>query len=129
MALWRRVLVALTVVAVGLQSYAVQTHMHLLATAEAGVPYHDGKAPNWASRADIQRIGVPAKQNNNAPGDDSSNCPLCQEFFVAGNYVAPAAIAVLPPTLNVAPVVLETPAVSYASVNSHIWQGRAPPTV
>jgi hypothetical protein len=126
-AVWQRVLLALTLIAVGFQSYALQTHIHLPEAVDARFAPQDGKAAQFASRADSGRLSASSKQNKTAPADDPANCPLCQEYLTAGNYVAPAAIAVLPPNLNVSAVALETRAVTYASVISHIWQGRAPP--
>lgn len=106
---WRSLIALAVLVAFGLQSFLVQTHLHNLPLS-------------------LQTMGATAA----VPGDtkaplDPDKCYLCQEFLHYGSYVTPAAVAVLPPSAAVSllPLVLAPAAVKRAV--SHNWMGRAPP--
>jgi hypothetical protein len=107
--LWRRFLVALTLLAFAQAGYVTQTHIHpaALASRAAGETSHN-KAPSR---------------------DDPQHCPICQEYLVAGAYLTPAPV-VLP--LPVAGAVLNIVApreFPFLVTISHAWQGRAPPRI
>jgi hypothetical protein len=107
--LWRRVVIALTLLAFAQQSYLTQTHIH--------VP------PALAGEA---RSGF--NGHGNAPSrDDPAHCPLCQEILLAGAYVTPVAIAILPPVLAVFLPAISRRELPFIDAASHDWRGRAPP--
>jgi hypothetical protein len=109
----RLVLTLLMLLSFLTQGYLVQTHIHGLPTAFA---------------ADSVKQTVSQSPNGSLPGDDDqATCLLCQEFVQAGNYLTPAAIAVLPPFMAVRVIAVETLAVIAAKPTSHNWRGRAPP--
>ena len=101
----------LALVTFGFQSYLVQTHIH-------GLPLSVVASDQHASSASSQR----------APIDRGElKCPLCQDSVRAGNYLLPAAISALPPTLVVGAILVNTTSPSASKAISHIWQSRGPP--
>jgi hypothetical protein len=97
-------------VAFGLQSFLVQTHLHYLPLS-------------------LQPMGVATAA---APGDakaplDADKCYLCQEYLHGGSYLTPAAIAVLPPSAVVSLLPLALVSTAPKRAVSHNWMGRAPP--
>jgi hypothetical protein len=115
----------LMLVAFALQSYVTQTHIHFAGhVVTGGFTFPDDGSKIGKALGAAQDQGDHDKY---PPGDDPANCPICQEMLYAGHYVAPAAIAVLLPTLairTIARVDAELPVVSSVS---HIWQVRGPP--
>jgi hypothetical protein len=118
----------LGLVAVALQSFVVETHIHVpqasfrvqpisliaLAAASAGV----------ASVASDQ-TGAPTDQY--PINRDPANCPLCKELTHSGQYVSSASVLVtLPFPVTVNFIVFREIAPSRFAA-SHTWQGRAPP--
>jgi hypothetical protein len=126
--IWARVAFTLTLAAFTFQSFAIQTHVHFAPAIEASFADAAGTPSKWAAATDKHQTVVPARQHKNAPDDDSANCPLCQEYLYAGNYVAPAVIALLLPPADESAVVPETRSVPRAATVSYSWYGRAPPT-
>jgi len=117
MAVWRRLLLALTLLAFGLQSYVTQTHIHFEPRIAA---LFDGGAKAASAGKHQDRDRYPANE-------DPANCPLCQEMLYAGHYVAPTAIALWLPTLSISTIAIVVRAPSHFDAVSHIWHGRAPP--
>ena len=108
-ALWRRVVLVLSVLAFVQASYVTQTHIHIPAVPAGTVtvvqPGH-GKAP------------LP---------DDPAHCPICQEYLLSGAYFIPPPI-VLPLPESVAITLASVVHVShFVAAFSHSWYGRAPP--
>ncbi len=94
------------------QSFVTQTHMHVGNFAvTAGVVVETGKAPGKTSPLD----------------NESTNCLFCQEMLHAGQFITPAAAAILLPMefVSIVPVRVEHPI--FADAASHGWQSRAPP--
>jgi hypothetical protein len=111
-----RALVLLTLAAFVLQGYLVQTHIHF---SKADGP----------SAADIYDA-VQGTAHHKAPSkDDPANCPLCQQFAAAGQFVTPAAAATLLPSFSVSVIEFVVVAANLVPAASHSWQGRAPPRV
>lgn len=107
----------LALFAFSVQSYITQTHIHLAPQQISGVA-GDSKASS------------PAQPHDRYPAnEDPANCPICQEIMHAGQFVTPAAIAVLLPTLaaSTIAIVLDVP-IALRTV-SHSWHGRAPPHI
>jgi hypothetical protein len=115
--------------AVAIQSFVVQTHIH--------IPQY-GRAQTVSlftlvAAAIANSPALAADRNATAPRDkypineDPSNCPLCQEFAHSGQFVASAAALVaLPVTATVHFIPWAEAAVPSFAI-THIWQGRAPP--
>jgi len=114
--------------AVALQSFVVQTHIHvqqpafrtqavsfitLAASSIVGAEYASGQT------------GLPA--DNYPVNRDPANCPLCKELTHSGQYVSSASVlATLPFPVTVNFVVFREIAPSLFAA-SHTWRGRAPP--
>lgn len=114
--------------AVALQSFVVQTHIHvqqpayrtqavslitLAAASIAGADLASGQA------------GIPV--DNYPVNRDPANCPLCKELTHSGQYVSSASVlATLPFPVTVNFVVFREIAPSLFAA-SHTWRGRAPP--
>ena len=72
---WRRFLVASIILALVVQGYATQTHLHK----------QDGSTISAALKA-----GETPRHDNLPANDDPANCPVCQQILHAGQFVAPA---------------------------------------
>jgi hypothetical protein len=110
----KHALVLLTLFAFTAQSYLVQTHIHLPTTDRAIVDLLDGPV-------------TPADHNKAPAKDDPANCPLCQQSAMAGQFLTPAAAAILLPSLSYSVIVVATPASTLFAAVTHIWRGRGPP--
>lgn len=114
--------------AVALQSFVVQTHVHLpqaavhvqpvsfitLLAASAGV-------------ADVALDGTSIPADPYPVNRDPANCPLCKELTHSGQYVSSASVlATLPFAVTVNFIVFREIAPSRFAA-SHTWRGRAPP--
>jgi hypothetical protein len=106
---WRRLLVIFTLAAFAQAGFVTQTHIHPLSTPTNGVSIAQsghGKLP--------------------AP-DDPAHCPLCQEYLLAGVYVAPPPVVLPLPAVAVFQAYLFVRALPRLTAVSHGWHGRAPP--
>jgi hypothetical protein len=124
----RIMVVLLAFLAIAIQSFVIQTHIHISQGAGRGesvslVSLVAAAVTDRASVADDQ--GVP--RDKYPINEDPSNCPLCQEFSHSGQFVASAAVlAALPFTVTVNFIVFEEALPAFIAV-THIWRGRAPP--
>jgi len=122
------VVALLGLLAVALQSFVVQTHIHVqqaafrtqavnLITLAAGSPAVSEQATGQA--------GTPA--DNYPLNRDPANCPLCKELTHSSQYVSSGSVlATLPVTVTVNVIVFREIAPSRFAA-SHTWRGRAPP--
>lgn len=109
-----RALVFLTLAAFTMQGFLTQTHIHAIAK---------GSPP----AVDIFD-GAPAPAGDKAPSkNDPANCPLCQQFASSGQFITPAAAAILLPSLAVSIIDVIVVATQAIQPVSHNWHGRAPP--
>ena len=119
----------LALLAVALQSFVVQTHIHM-GQGSGGIQTisiitaakHIGafSSPDGATKEATPRDRYPINE-------DPSNCPLCQEFAHSGQFVqSVAALAAVPASVSVHFIILSEALPSFFAV-SHSWQGRAPP--
>ena len=109
-----RALVMLTLFAFALSSYVTQTHIHVRPVgAPAAVDLFDGGVSPGKDKA-------PAK-------DDEASCPLCQAFASSGQFVTPAAAAILLPSFSVSVIELVPLTTKLVRSASHAWRGRGPP--
>ncbi len=127
--MWAQVALCLTLAAFAVQSFVIQTHIHFDSRVEAAFAASARAGSRMAALPVNHQSAVPSNPKKNSSSDDPAKCPLCQEYLYAGNYVAPAAIALILPSANVSAIVPETPAAPRVLALSHSWQGRAPPSV
>jgi len=125
----RSVLAFLGILAIALQSFVVQTHIHNPQAAAvlglAQLPSSDAAAGVPKSSPDN---GTTTPRGKFSSGDDTSNCRLCQELFHAGRFIAPSsAVLVVPLILSVWLIVFGHSA-PIPSAGAYIWRSRAPPT-
>jgi hypothetical protein len=125
---WARVALALTLAAFTVQSFLIQTHVHFSPAIEASFADSGGARAKWSAPTDRHVSVVPAREHRDAPDDDPANCPLCQEYLYAGNYVAPAIVMLLLPPADESAVVPETRSLPRVATVSYSWYGRAPPS-
>jgi hypothetical protein len=118
----------LGLLALAIQSFVVQTHIHN--PAENFVPSLSGithVASNLATKASASNPDTTPHDKFPAD-DDPKNCPLCQAMAIAGHAILPA---VLPLSLQLyitIDVVVFIDAINVPSV-SHNWQSRGPPNL
>ncbi len=93
------------------QGFLVQTHIHL--APASGAPL-----------AGQTQAG--GERHDRLPGDPA-NCPICQDYLHHGQFVAPAAQALLPPALAISTIALVDGALPFLAARSHDWRGRGPP--
>jgi hypothetical protein len=125
--LHRVVFILLALVALSVQSFVVQAHIHSAAArvqAISLVTLVNGIAGDPTSVAP----GKTQTPRDKYPvNEDPSNCPLCQEIVHSGQFVqSAAALAAVPTSVSVHFIVLSEALPSFFAV-SHSWRGRAPP--
>ena len=109
---WRRFLVAFMLLALVLQGYATQTHLHKQDGATVSAALKAGEAP---------------KHDNLPANDDPANCPVCQQILHAGQFVAPAWLLPFLILAAVSTVEITTAVLPHYDTVSHSWRGRGPP--
>jgi hypothetical protein len=126
--LQRVLFILLAVVALSVQSFVVQAHIHrvagrLQATSLTTVVNGIAGDPTAAATGKTQ-----TPRDKYPVNGDPSNCPLCQEFAHSGQFVHSAAVlATLPFPVTVSFVIFREIAPARFAA-SHNWRGRAPPT-
>ncbi|HEX4160067.1 MAG TPA: hypothetical protein VHY79_16510 [Rhizomicrobium sp.] len=108
-AVWRRLVLAFTLLAFAQAGYATQTHIHALAE----LPGHTTLAQPGHGKSPIP--------------DDPAHCPLCQEYLLSGAYLIPPPVVLPPPAEAVFEAHRLLPALPFVAAASHSWRGRAPP--
>ena len=121
-------MVFIGLVALALQSFVVQTHIH--------IPHASGSvqtvslialATGAVVDSDPSSGQTPAPRDKYPITEDPSNCPLCQAFAYSGQFVHSVSfLATLPFPVTVRFVIFReiAPALFAAS---HNWRSRAPP--
>ena len=116
----------LGLLAVALQSFVVQTHIHVQQpaahTQALGLITLAAASVNDSVSS---QAGVPT--DNYPINRDPANCPLCKELTHSGQYVSSASVLTtlpFPVTVNLI-VFREIAPTLFAA--SHTWRGRAPP--
>ncbi len=123
----RLLMVLVGLVALALQSFVVQTHIHipratgslqtvsLIALATGAVVDSD---PSDQTQAPRDKYPIT---------EDPSNCPLCQAFAYSGQFIHSVSfLATLPFPVTVSFVIFREIAPARFAA-SHNWRGRAPP--
>lgn len=126
----RFVVMMLGLLALAVQSFVVQTHIH--------IPQAAGKAQTVSlmtlaavvvtDKSGMALHGAPVAPRDKYPiNEDPSNCSLCQEIAHSGQFMhSTAVLAVLPFAVSVNFIIFAEALPSFFAV-SHIWRGRAPP--
>ncbi|MGB8365444.1 MAG: hypothetical protein ACLQUZ_01565 [Rhizomicrobium sp.] len=121
---WRLAVTSLAFAAFVLQSFVVQTHIHITHEAAARLAaYVAAHAPERLA----QQAGEGGHEKH--PENDPANCPICQEILHCGQFVAPAAQVFLPPAMAVSTIAVVDKALPFIFALSHAWRGRAPPRI
>ena len=125
----RVVMGLLALFAIAMQSFVVQTHIHMrqgsgsvqtMSIVTIAKSIGAFAAPSAGTDSVTPRDKYPINE-------DPSNCPLCQEFAHSGQFVqSAAALAVLPASISVHFIIFSEALPSFLAV-SHNWHGRAPP--
>jgi len=125
----RVVMGLLALLAVALQSFVVQTHIHMgqgsgiqtISIITAAKNLGAFSAPSVTPDAASPRDKYPINE-------DPSNCPLCQEIAHSGQFLhSAAALAALPASVSVHFIIFSEALPSFFAV-SHNWHSRAPPS-
>jgi hypothetical protein len=115
--------------ALAIQGFVVQTHIHIAAEVSARASQAQAVAADEAAFPSAAAVQKQLPADRYPVKEDPANCPLCQEFHGHGQFVMPmAALFALPVTENFTPVVSRHAAPAIFTP-SHHWRGRAPPSV
>jgi hypothetical protein len=109
---WRMFFVGLMVLALAIQGYTVQTHIHKQGFASASI------AINVGGSSGHDKIPV---------NDDPANCPTCQQILHAGQFVAPAWLVPFLLVVAVSTIEITTAVLPHYDTVSHSWRSRGPP--
>jgi hypothetical protein len=118
-----RLVMLATLLAFAVQTYLTLTHIHFASEGQSSRVHTQlvlggGKVS----------IGAPVERKDRYPAnEDPANCPLCQELIHAGQFVTPAASALLLPSLSLSVIELTVQYAPLLHTVTHIWRGRAPP--
>ena len=128
---WARVAMGLlALLAVALQSFVVQTHIHMR-QGSGGIQTMSivTAARHIAEAAPVAEASQAATPRDKYPiNEDPSNCPLCQEIAHSGPFVhSAAALIALPSSVAVHFILFSEALPSFFAV-SHGWKSRAPPS-
>jgi hypothetical protein len=125
----RWLLLSFCLLALAVQSFIVQTHVHApgAVAPRTAISESSGAATFVAVALADDPAPAPVPGKPRIPIDEDQNCPLCQQFHGAGQFFAPsAALFALPSFANVRIVPLDIAALPQHQP-SHNWRGRAPP--
>jgi hypothetical protein len=106
----RALLAGLMLLALVVQGYVTQTHIHKQSSSAAGIVLKDSPA----------RDNYPVK-------DDPVSCPVCQQIVHAGQFVVPAWLMAFLIVVAVSTIEFTNVATPHYDTVSHNWLGRGPP--
>jgi hypothetical protein len=109
---WCQFFAAFMILALVVQGYVTQTHIH--------------KQNSWTVSAALKASGSP-NHDNFPVNDDPANCPICQQITHAGHFLAPAWFASFLLVLAISKIEIATLAVPHFDSISHNWRSRGPP--
>ena len=109
---WRQFLVAFMLLALVVQGYATQTHIHKQNVSTVSAAFKASGSP---------------RHDNFPVNDDPANCPVCQQILHAGQFVAPAWLLPFLLIAAVSTIEITTAALPHYDAVSHSWRGRGPP--
>jgi len=118
-----RLVMLVTLLAFSIQTYLTQTHIHFTSEGQSS-----GVHAQLVLGGGKVASGMPVDRKDRYPAnEDPANCPLCQELIHAGQFVTPAASALLLPSLSLSVIELTLQYAPLLHTVTHIWRGRAPP--
>jgi hypothetical protein len=124
----RLTMILLGVLALALQSFVVQTHIHA-PRGTGGI--HTASIANAVKGAVVSAIAASATtitpRDKYQINEDPSNCPLCQEFAHSGQFVQSAAVLAALPASATVHFIPWTEAAIHSFTATHLWRSRAPP--
>ena len=109
--LGRLLLAGLMACALFLQAYVTETHVH-----EAGI-----------SPANIISVTGTSGHHGAPSKDDPAKCPICQQIWRAGQFLAPSWASPLLLILTISFAEIATYERPQFTTVSHAWRGRGPP--
>jgi hypothetical protein len=109
----RSVAVFFGLLALAIQSLVIQTHIHVPAA-------YTHQISSTHARANTTHDKYPANE-------DPARCPLCQDMVIGGSFLVPAVAQLPVPIVTGCEAAVPGEIIS-ASVASHSWHGRAPPS-
>jgi hypothetical protein len=110
----RRIVTLFALLALFLQSFALQTHIHRVMPQPA------------AGSAQAANMPAPTPLKGQDPLDQAG-CRLCQEFAHSGAFVGPAALNLWTGLVFVMAAIVVPPAAIAVAAPPFAWQSRAPP--
>lgn len=111
---WRPLIAFVAILAIALQSFVVQTHIH---DPQAAI--------GLAKSADS---GSPVKTDGKfSTSDDTSKCRLCQELAHAGRFIAPTSPMLVLPMIVAWLLIVFSHSATIPRARAYIWRSRAPP--
>jgi hypothetical protein len=117
-----RLVMLVTLLAFSIQVHLTQTHIHFASGGQSS------RIHGQLVRGVKVAGGLPVDRKDRYPAnEDPANCPLCQELIHAGQFVTPAASALLLPSLSLSVIELTVQYAPLVHTVTHIWRGRAPP--
>jgi hypothetical protein len=108
-AFWRQLVVVFTLAAFAQAGFVTQTHIHPLTSSGGSVVL---------AQAAHGKLPIP---------DDPAHCPFCQEYLLAGAYLAPPPVILPTPAAEAFQVYRLVRALPFIAALSHSWHGRGPP--
>jgi hypothetical protein len=114
----RLLVVAFTILALILQSYATQTHIHK-SSELGGISVAHAKVVQLALQGQKKRL---------PSTNDTDDCPLCQSLY-NGQYVTPSFAIYFLPKLAVSIIEATSSVSPHYDAVSHSWRGRGPPQI
>jgi hypothetical protein len=124
----RLLMVLIGLLALALQSFVVQTHIHAARTSSGIQTAAIANAVKGAAASVVAAsVNTLAARDKYPINEDPSNCPLCQEIAHSGQFVQSAAVlAALPASVTVHFIPWAEAAI-HSFTATHIWRSRAPP--
>jgi hypothetical protein len=121
----------LAFLAVAIQVFVVQTHVHVPQDSSPAFREIAIQAATAVSTTGLQTASLKADPvpNKNPFGDDTSNCPVCQQIAHSNHFVQGAALLASLPGFIAAKAIPKTQAALSSVALTHIWKSRAPPSV
>ena len=104
--------VGLMILALIMQGYTLQTHIHKQGVASTSL------ALNVGGSTGHDKVPV---------NDNPANCPTCQQIFHAGQFIAPAWLLPFLLIVTDSTVKMANAAPPHYDAVSHAWRGRGPP--
>ena len=120
---FRRLIAVFALVVFALQSYVVQTHVHLLPEIRTGFAIANKNTPSNAQSAPSEKH----EHDRHPPSDDPDHCPICQEILYFGSFVMPFLPTLAPPVTIAAPASCIIFVRTIVKVTAHNWFCRGPP--